>query len=41
MILGGILVVDTATNIGGIEYIIVLSGLVVAVVGFLKEETGS
>ncbi len=41
MILGGILVVDTATSIGGMEYIILLSGLVVAVVGFLKEDAGA
>lgn len=41
IILGGILVLDTATNIGGIEYIIVLLGLIVSIIGFLKDDAVS
>lgn len=41
MILGGILVLDTATSIGGIEYIIVLLGLIVSIIGFLKDDVVS
>jgi len=41
MILGGILVLDTATSIGGIEYIIVLLGLIVSIIGFLKDDAVS
>ncbi len=41
MILGGILVLDMTTSIGGIEYMIVLSGIVVSIVGFLKDDVAS
>lgn len=41
MILGGVLVLGTTTNIGGIEYIIVLLGLVVSIIGFLKDDAVS
>lgn len=41
MILGGILVLDTATSIGGIEYIIVLLGLIVSIIGFPKDDAVS
>lgn len=41
MILVGILVLDTAASIGGIEYIIVLLGLVISIIGFLKDDAVS
>ncbi|WP_341962505.1 hypothetical protein NM897_04725 [Planococcus maritimus] len=41
MILGGILVLDTATSLGGAEYIIVLLGLIVSIIGFLKDDVVS
>jgi len=35
---GGIIVVDTNSNIGGIEYIIILLGLIISAIGLRKEE---
>ena len=35
---GGILAVDPDSNLGGIEYLIVLLGLVVSVIGFVKKD---
>jgi len=35
---GGILAVDPDSNLGGIEYLIVLLGLVVSIIGFVKKD---
>jgi hypothetical protein len=37
-LLGGIIVVDTSSNLGGIEYLIVLLGLVVSIIGLGKKD---
>ena len=35
-LLGGIIAIDTNSNLGGVEYLIVLLGLVVSIIGFEK-----
>ena len=35
---GGVIAVDTNSNLGGIEYIIVLAGLIISVLGFSKDD---
>jgi hypothetical protein len=35
---GGIIAVDHDSNLGGIEYIFVLAGLMISVSGFLKDD---
>ena len=35
---GGIIAVDPNSNLGGIEYLIALSGLVISLIGLLKKE---
>ena len=37
-LLGGIIAVDPNSNLGGIEYLIVLLGLVVSIIGFGKKD---
>ncbi len=37
-LLGGIIVVDTNSNLGGIEYLIVLLGLLASIIGFGKKD---
>jgi hypothetical protein len=37
-LLGGIIAVDPNSNLGGIEYLIVLLGLVVSIMGFGKND---
>jgi hypothetical protein len=37
-LLGGIIAVDTSSNLGGIEYLIVLLGLVVSIIGLGKKD---
>lgn len=38
MIFGGILAVDPDATLGGMEYLIVLIGLIISIVGFGKKE---
>lgn len=35
---GGIIAVDPNSNLGGIEYLIALSGLVISLIGLIKKE---
>ena len=37
-LLGGIIAVDTNSSLGGVEYLIVLLGLVVSIIGFEKKD---
>lgn len=37
-LLGGIIAVDPNSNLGGIEYLIVLLGLIASIVGFGKKD---
>lgn len=36
-ILGGILILDSNSNLGGLEYLISLFGLLISLLGFIKE----
>lgn len=38
ILFGGIIAVDPNSNLGGIEYLIVLLGLIISVVGFAKRD---
>lgn len=38
VLFGGILVLDTSTNIGGFELYIVLLGVILSIIGFLKSD---
>jgi hypothetical protein len=38
MFLGGIFAVDSNSNLGGVEYLIVFIGLIVSVIGFGKKD---
>lgn len=38
MLFGGIIAVDPNSELGGIEYLIVLSGLLISLVGFVKKD---
>ena len=35
---GGVIAVDPNSNLGGIEYILVLAGLIISVLGFSKDD---
>lgn len=37
-LLGGIIAVDPNSNLGGIEYLIVLLGLIVSIIGLVKKD---
>ena len=37
-LLGGIIAIDTNSSLGGVEYLIVLLGLVVSIIGFEKKD---
>ena len=38
ILFGGILVVDSSTNLGGIEYLLALMGLIISFAGFWKRD---
>ncbi len=38
LLMGGIIAIDGKSDLGGIEYLIVLIGLIISVVGFGKEK---
>lgn len=38
MLFGAILILDSSTNIGGIDYILVLSGFIISLTGFFLKE---
>jgi len=37
-LLGGIIAVDPDSNLAGIEYLIALSGLIISLIGLIKED---